>query len=102
MFVGAWAGWAGGRLMITIGPEAVGRSRSRSLPAMTATIGGVGSLLYYAALLRTPSYNWLNLIGVLIASGGLFTLLSAVASHPGRRIREQLWHAPCCSHSGSS
>lgn len=35
---------------------------------------GCSSLFYYAGLLRSPSYNWVNLVGILIASIG-FTLL---------------------------
>ena len=31
--------------------------------------------LYYAGFLRTPSYNWLNLVGILVTLSGFFSLL---------------------------
>ena len=44
------------------------------LPATGSIVGALGTLLYYASLLRTPSYNWLNLAGILIAAAGLMEL----------------------------
>lgn len=46
--------------------------------AISVSIGGTGALLYYAAMLRTPSYNWLNLVGIMVATAGL---LGLVRSH---------------------
>lgn len=40
-----------------------------------AAIGLSGSLFYYASLLRAPSYNWTNLVGLLIASIGFLLIL---------------------------
>lgn len=44
------------------------------LPALGFSVGAVGALLYYSSLLRTPSYNWLNLTGILIAAVGLLEI----------------------------
>jgi hypothetical protein len=41
-----------------------------------------GSLFYYIAMARTPSYNWLNLVGIQIAiSAILVSLVRAQSSH---------------------
>ena len=37
----------------------------------TAVVAGLGSLLYYVSMLRAPSYNWLCLVGITLASAGL-------------------------------
>lgn len=47
-----------------------------------ATIGGgtaaVASLLFYGGLLRTPSYNWVNVTGMVIAAAGQIELVRRV------------------------
>lgn len=37
-------------------------------------VGYAGTLFYYASLLRAPSYNWINLIGLLIAAIGFLLI----------------------------
>lgn len=50
-------------------PGRFGKSLS-SRALLFALSGYLGSLLYYVSLLRVPSYNWLNLVGLLIATSG--------------------------------
>lgn len=54
-----------------------------------ALVGASGALMYYGDLLRTPSYNWVNLVGLLVAVGAVCALLR-VAGRTARRI-EWLW-----------
>lgn len=39
--------------------------------------GGLGGLLYYAGLIRTPSYNWVTVLGATLAALGLLQIASA-------------------------
>lgn len=60
----------------------VGRASPRPAVHVVLLGGAVvvavaGALMYYADLLRTPSYNWLNLVGLLVAVGGFCGLLGA-------------------------
>ena len=41
-----------------------------------ALIGAFGVLLFYAALLLTPGYNWLNLFGIIISVSGYINLIN--------------------------
>lgn len=53
-----------------VGREHTGR---RAAPGLAAgvVVGGSGSLTFYAGYLRVPGFNWLNLLGTLIAMCGL-------------------------------
>jgi hypothetical protein len=51
---------------------------------MGAAIGSAGILLYYSSLLSTPSYNWLNLFGITLASVGFLNLCEN-RLHPSRQ-----------------
>jgi hypothetical protein len=53
--------------------------------ATAAITGGLGGLLYYAGLFRTPSYNWLVIFGLVVAVLGLLMLLQG--SEPRSRTR---------------
>lgn len=55
--------------------------------ASSSFLGGAGTLFYYAGLVRTPSYNWLNLFGLLIATTGLLLVLA----FSRRSINSQNW-----------
>ena len=50
---------------------------SRNLCVIGAIIGGTGILLYYGGFHRTPSYNWLNLFGILVGAASMITLANA-------------------------
>lgn len=72
-----WLGFSAGRISV----HRVAASHStRALLLLASIAGGVGCLLFYAPMLRTPSYNWSNLVGITIAAAAVFTLL-------GRRHR---------------
>lgn len=45
-----------------------------------ATVGA--SLVYYNYWLLTPSYNWLALVGLLLAGSGMFSALSCARENP--------------------
>lgn len=72
--VSAWLGWSA--VTVTGGtassfarqnsPRSMSRRRHHSW--LGAMVGAAGSLLYYAGFLRTPSYNWVNLVGITIAA----------------------------------
>ncbi len=79
-----WLGWVAART-INRGPLSSWRDSSLWFAAITAAVGGIGSLVYYASMLRTPSYNWLNIVGIAIASAATLTLVSRdLAARPGR------------------
>jgi hypothetical protein len=63
-------------------PSALGAPASRHA-LLVGLLSGSG-LLYYVGLplLRTPSYNWLNLIGILVALAGAFRLLHSTSPVP--------------------
>lgn len=42
-----------------------------------AFLGGLGGLLYYGGLVRTPSYNWVTVLGATLAAVGLLQVVSA-------------------------
>ena len=85
VLAGGCLGWVAVRAAVAFGAgsEAVGDARPVDgqaahggyvLPAIGSIVGALGTLLYYASLLRTPNYNWLNLAGILIAAAGLMEL----------------------------
>jgi hypothetical protein len=86
VLAGAWLGRASVAGAMTFrGSRHTTPCRARLLALAGAGIGGVGSLLYYQGLLRTPSYNWVNLIGILIAAAALVSLLARLqrpSAHP--------------------
>ena len=42
-----------------------------------AVLAGLGGLLYYGGLIRTPSYNWVTVLGSTLAALGLLQIASA-------------------------
>lgn len=40
---------------------------------LVAAVSAVGALMFYADLLRVPGYNWLNLFGIYVSTGGVFS-----------------------------
>ncbi|MDO9485513.1 MAG: hypothetical protein Q7K25_05595 [Actinomycetota bacterium] len=81
-----WLGWVAARTIIR-GPLRSWRDTSLWFAAITPVVGGIGSLVYYASMLRTPSYNWLNIVGIAIASAATLTLVSRdLAARPGRPV----------------
>lgn len=66
----AWLGWLVASV-IRSDDQYPQRSESKLLAAGSAVAAGLGSLLYYVSMLRTPSYNWLCLVGITVASAGV-------------------------------
>jgi len=40
-----------------------------------ALLGGLGGLLYYGGLVRTPSYNWVTVLGATVAGVGILLMM---------------------------
>ena len=76
----AWMGYLGSRLVTLGAPDQASKTRLW-FSWICAVSGGVGSLVYYSAMLRTPSYNWLGLLGIGLASCGVFLAISGSHSH---------------------
>jgi hypothetical protein len=79
-------GWSAVQLAFQLnGTLEVVSVRTR-IQLVVATFGaGVASLLYYAGLVRTPSYNWLNLVGITIFATSIMLLLSLMPDEGKRR-----------------
>lgn len=52
------------------------RGGASVLAVTTGLILGIASLTYYSGMLRAPSYNWVSLVGFLVALNGLLLMLS--------------------------
>jgi hypothetical protein len=55
-------------------PDHTAEVATRLESTLAGVAGGLGGYLYYAGMLRTPSYNWVVIIGTVIAATG--TLLN--------------------------
>lgn len=82
----AWLGWVAARAVTraaTGGPRTIA-----AFAVLAAVVGAVGSLLFYAPMLRTPSYNWLNLVGLTISVATSLSVVMAGRSRSlgGRRL----------------
>lgn len=51
-------------------------------PASLPPIFGLSTMLYYTWVPLTPSYNWINLFGLLIAAAGLLRIATVWTQHP--------------------
>lgn len=69
-----WLGWVAARTIVR-GTLKSWRDTSLWFAAITAAVGSIGSLVYYSSMLRTPSYNWLNIVGIAIASATTLALV---------------------------
>jgi hypothetical protein len=83
-------GWAAVRAGHRLRGGRPGCGRDPADPDLTLTVpaivaGMLGGLLYYAGMVRTPSYNWLTVLGTVIAATGV---LGLVSSDPGNAIGE--------------
>ena len=82
----AWLGWAAARAVTR--DTTSGARAARWFAVIAALTGATGSLLFYAPMLRTPSYNWLNLVGLTISVASALTAVSAGRTRAldGRRL----------------
>ncbi len=62
--------------------------------------GGVTSLMLFAGLLRTPGYNWVNLVGLLFAAAA--TLGTRWSPLPERPLRSVRFQAGCAGIAGGA
>jgi hypothetical protein len=76
-------GWVTARTVLKGGRQHLAVSQVVSL--MVLLIAAGGSLLYYAPFLRTPSYNWLALVGLIVAMTAALWAVGAQRSE--RRLR---------------
>lgn len=88
VLAGAWFGWES-----VSTSQAMLADRSRP-PAPTRPerctglfVGAFGMLTYYGGLLRTPSYNWLNLFGILVATAAFLAVLRRLLQPANRGWR---------------
>ncbi len=63
---GGWLGWTIGRRLAPDGGAAHGLRTRCAL----AAVGALGAPLLTSSFLRTPGYNWVNLVGLLLATTG--------------------------------
>lgn len=63
-------------------------------PAFAAVLGACGGLLYYGGFVRTPSYNWVTVLGAVIGATGFLLVISA-------QVRESMESDPVPIMSGS-
>jgi hypothetical protein len=69
-----WLGWVAASVVIRRRPVAWSPS-SRWFAVVAAAAGGIGSLIYYSSMLRTPSYNWLNIVGVVVSAAAVLVVV---------------------------
>lgn len=69
---GAVLGWALGRHLLGAG----GAPADRAGRAALTLVGALGGPLLTSGLLRTPGYNWVNLVGLVLAVAGAVRLAS--------------------------
>lgn len=85
-----WLGWSAVTVAVDAAPghgrpHGLGARRRLSIAALGAFVGAAGSLLYYAGFLRTPSYNWVNLVGIVMAASAQLILVGELGRETPRR-----------------
>jgi hypothetical protein len=88
VLAGGWLGWSAISFALKSSQTPIGCGRWLSVCG--ALTGAMGSLLYYGSLLSTPSYNWLNLFGLMIAAGG-YLKFCAENTNSSRKIASRHW-----------
>jgi hypothetical protein len=66
-----WLGWTSAQSMHWEN----GKLKLLAVVALSFS-GSTAALIYYSSMLRTPSYNWLNLVSLVLASAFTFSALS--------------------------
>jgi len=88
----SWFGWVSVRAVRTVISLDGERSSSSQIPLFAGAItAGTGSLLYYASMLRTPSYNWLNLVGIVITAVSVLLSVELESKQTGGRRKTYRW-----------
>jgi hypothetical protein len=85
VLAGGWLGWSAvrcaGQLHVALGQPV---RWTWGFAVCGAVVGAIGSLLYYHGLLRTPSYNWVNLVGILLTAAALASLVEVLSRQTSR------------------
>ena len=69
-----WLGWAS--VHVALPAKRLVSTRAMRLLASIATLtGALGALNFYAPMLRTPSYNWLNIVGMSISAAAALSFI---------------------------
>jgi hypothetical protein len=102
MLAGGWLGWT---LVCLVAPRDFSLGlRARGELVIEGLAVGTGmmvTLLFYGNFLRTPGYNWVNFLGILVAAGGVTTLISLRRGGlPSRPNSVLLWLAAAAAALG--
>lgn len=85
---GALFGWAVARAVAAHHERDTDHTPATRLGTATTAAfvvtGALGALLLTSGLLRTPGYNWVNLVGLMVASTGVLVADSTTHSRPWR------------------
>jgi len=71
-----WLGWASVHVALPA-ITLVSTRAMRLLSFIAVLIGALGALNFYAPMLRTPSYNWLNIVGMSISAAAALSFIHA-------------------------
>lgn len=69
-------GWIIAHVAIEFRGNDTSEASKKRVKLLSAAILGISSLMFYGGLLRSPSYNWLAVVGVTIAASGNLMLFS--------------------------
>jgi hypothetical protein len=67
-FAGAYFGWQCVHTAVSV--QLKTSDAEKWVPFCGAVFGGLGAMFYYAGFLRVPSYNWVNIFGLLLTAAG--------------------------------
>ena len=88
----AFFGWATTRYAFTLFNRPLPLHRGTHIWYVAAIVtASSGALLYYAGLLRAPSYNWVNLMGIFIASAAWIMLVAHTGVQSRRKPKLAPW-----------
>lgn len=89
IFLGGWFGNVSVRTMSSFAN--LEKRKIRYLGVCGALIGGMSVLLLNASLVRTPNYNWVNLVGMILAAGGFFKLAHFLEKEQINKWQKGFW-----------
>lgn len=79
--------------VVVLGSGGRGRQPLPVLAGAGAFVGGSGALFLYADLLRTPGYNWVNLVGLTIAVGAFCGFVAEAQPATPKLLARHRWPA---------
>lgn len=78
----AWLGWSAARA--TLGRDEP-KGRATTFLFLGALGASAGSFMFYAPMLRTPGYNWSNLVGLTVSAAATLTAVTLADSRGHER-----------------